>query len=251
MRVYRSPLKLFLFGMIGIVLIVAAVDVMFGHWLSILPDHHEGVLTTRGEAQQRGDLLWGGAMGIAGILLVIGSIIDLLRRRPSFVVDGAGMHVGSGTTSARKFVPWGTVEAIVSDVARDPYDGSQRERLIVEKKIGVLTAEGSADADTVGVDDAEGKNVDVTGDQDTLYVDAHDWTVRVTEVSLASQGAHDHFMRVEKVLAYKLPSIEWEVTMSQTTPDVDSVEEESLHGDGDDDNGDSDSTDSDSTKEAT
>jgi hypothetical protein len=203
MRVYRSPLKLFVFGIVGVVLIAAAADVMFGHWVSTPPDNNEGVLTTRGQAQQRGDLLWGGVMLVTGVLLFGGSVTDLVRNRATVVVSDDGLRL-TGVPDNR-LIPWGSVGAISSGTIRDPYDGSIREQLIVALKPG---------AGTVG--DPSG----VTREADTVYIDAHDWSVRVTDVALAAQGAYESFLRNEAVKTYEPPSIVWEITVDQPETEV-------------------------------
>jgi hypothetical protein len=199
MRAYRSPLKLFVFGIIGIVLIAAASDVLFGHWLSTAPDTIDTALTTRGRAQQRGDILWGGVMLVSGVLIFGGSVVELFRRRATVVVGSEGLVVDSGSIEGH--IPWGNIESISSTVISDPYDGSMREQLVVELQ---------PDTD---VDDAV---AGPTPDGETIYVDAHDWSSRVTEVALAAQGAHDHFQRMEAVRSYEPPSIVWETTVDQS-----------------------------------
>lgn len=203
MRVYRSPFKLFLFGIVGVVLIAAAVDIGFGYWLSEPPDNNDGVLTTRGQAQQRGDIVWGGSMVAVGVLLFGGAVTELVRRKPTIDIGGEGMQIGSGGDEAPGFIPWSEIEAVSSGIAPDPYDGSDREHLVIHLKAGTLVAANL---------------VDVTREQRTLYVDAHDWTMRVTEVALAAQGALDHFVRMEEIGTYEPPSIVWEVTINQPPP---------------------------------
>ena len=198
MRAYRSPLKLFVFGIVGIVLIAAAADVLFGHWLSTAPDTIDTALTTRGRAQQRGDVLWGGLMLVAGVLIFSGSVVELFRRKATVVVGNEGLVIESGATAGS--IPWGSIECISSSVVSDPYDGSMREQLVVE-----LLPDPGSDSGVVGSN----------GDGRTIYVDAHDWSSRVTEVALAAQGAHDHHQRMEAVRSYEPPSIVWETTVEQ------------------------------------
>jgi len=200
MRVYRSPLKLFVFGIVGIVLIAAAADIMFGNWVSTPPDSNDGVLTTRGQAQQRGDLLWGGAMAVTGILLFGASVTELIRRKPAVVIDGEGFTVDTGVQDGG-VIPWSSVHAISSRVISDPYDGSIREQLVIETR-----NDAPVPIDMSGFTRYGG----------TIYVDAHDWANRVTEVALAAQGAHDYFQRTEAVRLYEPPSIVWETTVRQT-----------------------------------
>ncbi len=200
MRVYYTPLKHFVFGVVGVILIAAAVDIVYGHWLSVPPEAQDGFLTTRGEAQRRGDILWGGTMLTVGILIFMGSMVDLLRRHPLLIIDGSGVHLGRGSREGPALIPWADIKTISSDVASDPYDGSERERLVLAVVAG---AEVARELSTV------------TREKDTLYVGAHDWSVPVTDVVLAAQGAHNHFQRMELVRTYEPPSIEWDVSISQ------------------------------------
>jgi hypothetical protein len=199
MRAYRSPLRLFVFGIVGIVLMAAAADVLFGHWVSTPPDNNEGVLTTRGQAQQRGDYIWGGAMLATGVLIFGGSVIELVRRKPAIAVSGAGVRLDTG--GARDgLIPWATIDGVSSGTISDPYDGSIREQLIIEVK-----PDATIPVDLPGV----------TSDGQLLYVDAHDLASRVTEIALQAQGAHDHFLRMEAVRSYEPPSMVWETTIDQ------------------------------------
>jgi len=202
MRAYRSPLKLFVFGIIGIVLMVAAADVIFGHWLSTAPDNTDGALSTRGYAQQRGDLVWGGAMLVAGIVLFGGAVTELIRRKPAVIVKADGLLVDTGGGS--DLIPWEDVEEVSSGVVPDPYDGSMRDQLIVE-----LTPDALLE-----------KNVDhLTRVGDAVFIDAQDWSSRVTELALAAQGSHDHFRRVETLRTYEPPSVVWETTVHHLDDD--------------------------------
>lgn len=217
MRAYSSPLKLFFFGIVGIILIAAAVDVTFGHWLSTPPDSNNGVLTTRGLAQQRGDLLWGGAMVVAGVLLFGGAVTELIRRRPMVIVGTKGLVVNP-ESGPDPTIRWEDVLAISSGTISDPFDGSVREQLIIEMR---------PDADLP--DDIPS----ITRDGDLIYIDAHDWAARVTDVALAAQGAYDHFVRMEAVTTFEPPSVVWETVaedpeggMEQDHGQVDPEEDE-------------------------
>ncbi len=195
MRTYRSPLRLFAFGLVGIILIVAAIDVMFGHWLSTAPEDTNGTLTTRGQAQQRGDILWGAALIGAGTLLVGGSVVELVRRKSLVVVTADGLVMAIGLHEADVVTPWSAVEDVTSDTVVDPYDGAVREVLVV-----ALSDRTGVPAEPLGA----------TWDGDTLLIDAHDWTRRVTDVALSAQGALGHYRRVEEIKQMGPPSVEWD-----------------------------------------
>lgn len=195
MRAYRSPLRLFAFGMIGVTLVLASVDIMFGHWLSTPPDENNGVLTTRGQAQQRGDIIWGAAMVGMGTLLVGGAVVELVRRRPVAEVRQDAIMVAIGPHESDVVIPWTNVRAVSSDTAMDPYDGSEREFLVID----VLDRSGIPD-EPIG---AEWRGLE-------LRVDAHDWSKRVTEVALSAQGALGHHRRVEEIKQMGPPSVTWQ-----------------------------------------
>lgn len=195
MRVYRSPLRMFVFGLVGLMLMIAAVDIMFGHWVSTEPENNEGVLTTRGQAQQRGDIIWGGAMIGVGTLLFGGSIIELVRRKPIVTIDGEGILAAIGATERDVRLGWDHIERVSSGVYVDPYDGSQREQLLVGVTPGAPVP---------------GDLISAARDGDVIRIDAHDWTQPVTEVALAAQGALDYHRRVTEIGQMGEPSLVWE-----------------------------------------
>ncbi len=196
MRVYRSPLRLFMFGVLGLLLMIAAVDVMFAHSVSTEPDNNDGVLTTRGQAQQRGDFVWGAAMIAAGTLMFGIGVTELVRRTPLLEVGEDGISAAIGTTTRDVMIPWSQIESISSAVVRDPFDGGRRERLFLE-----LNEPGEVPREVVGAI-WEGR---------TLSIDAHDWTKPVTEVMLAAQGGLDYNRRVQAISQMEPPSLTWEV----------------------------------------
>ena len=205
MRVYRLPLTLFMFGVVGIVLMVGAADVMFGYWLSIEPDATNGVLTTRGLAQQRGDVILGGAMLLIGVVLFLGAVAELIRRKPVVEVSTEGLQIDLGT-GGDALIPWGGIESISSAVVTDEFDGSVHEHLVVELIAGYMPPDAS---------------FAMVVDGSTVLVDANDWSASATEVMLAAQGALEHSRRVEAALNYEPPSIVWTDPTQDSTPEQD------------------------------
>ncbi|MGI9586020.1 MAG: hypothetical protein ACR2N7_10565 [Acidimicrobiia bacterium] len=199
MRAYRSPIRLFAFGVVGIVLIVAAIDVLFVHEISTPPEANEGVLSTRGLAQQRGDIVWGAALIGIGTLLAGGAVVELVRRRPLAAVDAGGIALAIGHREHEVRILWENVRAVSSDVVVDPYDGSTRELLLVD----VFDRDGLPDTPVGG-----------EWVRNELRIDAHDWTTRVTDIALSAQGALDHHRRVEAIQEMEAPSLTWETTVA-------------------------------------
>lgn len=198
MVVYRSPLRMFLLGVVGLILIVASIDVMFAYRVSTEPEKRDdGLLSTRGQAQQRGDILWGAVMFGAGTLLFGGGIIELVRRRPALRIREEGLTATIGTTAPDVTIPWSQIESVSSVVTEDKFDGGMREQFVVV------------------VNDRSGLPADVVAAQwvgDELHIDAVDWTKRVTDVALSAQGALEHSRRVAEIEQMEPPSLIWETT---------------------------------------
>ncbi len=131
----------------------------------------------------------------AGTLLVGGSVVELVRRKSLVVVTADGLVMAIGLHEANVVAPWSVVEDVTSDTVVDPYDGAVREVLVV-----ALSDRTGFPAEPLGA----------TWDGDTLLIDAHDWTRRVTDVALSAQGALGHYRRVEEIKQMGPPSVEWD-----------------------------------------
>lgn len=180
LRVDRSPVRLFLVGIVGLVLLVAAVDIMWGHWLSTPPDANGGVITTRGRAQQRSDYVWGISFVAAGSVLFAGALIALLRRRPTLVLydDGVEFHVAGPERST--FVPWSDVAQIRSGRDHDEDASRSRDVLIVSLRDRYDLPPEPWGAEWVGGE---------------LRIDAEGWQPDVAEVAVHARLAMDEYRR--------------------------------------------------------
>lgn len=199
MKTYRSPAKLFAFGLVGLILIVAAVDVMFGHWLSEAPEMNDGSLTTRGQAQLRGDLLWGSVMVASGVLLVGGAVVELVRRKPQAIVSNSGLTLAIGSHEHDVEIPWEAIQDVSSDMATDPFDGADRRYLLVEV------------TDRIGIPDDP---IGAVWEGNVLRVDADDWTKQVTDVALTAQGSIAHHRRMIDLKNMGPPELVWDIEVS-------------------------------------
>jgi len=178
------------------VLILVAVDIMFLHEVSTAPDGSPGQLTTRGQAEQRGDIIWGAALIGIGVMLLGSSLVELLKRNPVVDVRDDGLYAQIGAQIPEVLIPWAEIEAVSSGVHEDPYDGSVREELIVTVRNPGAVPKGLAGASWNGAD---------------LHIDAHDWNRSVTDIALAAQGARDFAVRpaTSQPLG-EAPSLMWE-----------------------------------------
>lgn len=132
LRVDRSPVRLFLFGLAGLLLMVGAIDVMWGHWVSTPPDTNNGDITSKGRNQQRSDYAWGMFLLVGGTGLFGYSVTSLIRRSPVLVLreDGAVISVGAPGEEP-VFVPWNSIESVSSAAEKDPNGGPDRDVLVI------------------------------------------------------------------------------------------------------------------------
>ena len=131
LEVHRSPVRLFLFGLVGLVLLLASFDIMWVHSFSTPPESRDGVLTSTGQNQRRADYLWGIPMLIAGSVLFGYAVGTLLRREPVLVLrdDGVEFRVGTPGSEAA-FLSWQDIRDIYSAADPDP-DGGRATDVVV------------------------------------------------------------------------------------------------------------------------
>lgn len=205
MHAFRAPFRLFIIGVVGLVLILAAVDILFLHEISTPPDGAPAQLTTRGLAQQRGDIVLGAALIGMGAVLLGTSFVELLKRKPVVDVRDDGLYAQIGGRIPDVLIPWAEVAAVTSGVDTDPYDGATRETLIVQVRDPKAVPASLAGAAWRG---------------NELHIDAHDWNRPVTDIALAAQGARDHAMRPPPSATPSQPSqpsMMWETKVDVTT----------------------------------
>ena len=203
MHAYRSSIRLFVVGIIGLLLIVAALDIMFFHWLSQPPEGADAALTTRGQAQQRGDMLWGASLIGMGVILFGSSLIELVRRKPVVDIRDDGLYAQIGAQAPDVLIPWSAVDSVTSVIDVDAYDGAIREQLVVTLHAPEAVPHALAGAVFNG---------------NELHIDAHDWNRPVTDIALAAQGARDYAMRLEVAASTDAsPAMMWETRVDMPT----------------------------------
>lgn len=202
MHAFRSPFRLFIIGLVGLILIIVAIDIMFLHEVSTAPDGSPGQLTTRGQAEQRGDIIWGAALIGMGVVLLGSSLMELLRWKPVVDVRDDGLYAQIGASVPEVLIPWHHISRVRSGVVEDPFDGSVREELIVTiENASVIPAELTG-ARWSGRD---------------LHIDAHDWNRSVTDIALAAQGARNYAVRPPATMvAMAEPEMMWETIVDVT-----------------------------------
>ena len=131
--VERSPVQLFLFGLVGLLLMLGAVDVMWGHWVSTPPDTYNESITSKGRNQRRADYVWGAFLLAGGAGLFGYAVTSLVRRTPVVVVRDDGMVLAVAAPGEDPiFVPWSAISAVSSAAEPDPDGGADRDVLAID-----------------------------------------------------------------------------------------------------------------------
>jgi len=184
LRVERSPLREFLVGVVGLVLLFAAVDVLWGHWISTAPETTgPGQVTTRGRAMQRADIVWGAAFLLGGGAAFLFALDGLVRRRAVLTVEEDGLEVDVGGTGDRRFVPWEDVRSLRCGLDEGELSGGRPLpvlRLEVVRR-GALPAEPRG----------------AVWDGAVLVVDADGWSMPVEEVVVHAELARERHRHLE------------------------------------------------------
>ena len=176
----RSPLRQFVMGLVGLLLILSAIELVWVHQITLEPETDDsGQLTTRGQARRRVDLIWGSAFLVTGTGLLLVSLIGLVRHES--VVEGTddGLRLRLAGPQGMISIPWGEVIAVRSGSVSE--DGRVAEPVLY-----------------VDVEDANAFPADLWGGEwegNTMRVDAESWAVAPEEVAVRAQIALDRYRR--------------------------------------------------------
>jgi hypothetical protein len=121
-RVGRSPLRQFLLGLAGILLVVAAIDIVWVHEVSSPPlTDDNGGLTSVGLGWRRTDLIWGAVFMVAGVGLFLAGAVGLARGRAVAELSDDGISLRVGGPDTMVLFPWDDIVSVRS--ARVPGEG--------------------------------------------------------------------------------------------------------------------------------
>lgn len=129
-RLHRSPLRQFLLGLAGLLLLVAAVEIIWAHQLTKQPETNDaGQLTTRGAASRRQDLVAGAAFILSGGGLVGIALAGLVNPRPVAVVDDDGISLRIAGPQRMLRLDWDDIADVRS--ASEPAEGRRARPLVL------------------------------------------------------------------------------------------------------------------------
>ena len=180
-RVHRSPLRQFLMGLVGLFLLVAAIEIVWAHQLTLDPETDDnGVLTSRGEARRRQDVIVGTAFLLTGGALVVVALAGLVNPRPVAEVDDRQLRLRIAGPQRMLTLGWDEVLEVRS--GREPGDGHGTRPLLLV----LLRDPDHWPAEYWGAR-REGR---------WLVVDAESWTSPPEEVVLHARLALESWHRV-------------------------------------------------------
>ena len=182
LRVDRSPIQLFLFGLVGLFLMLGAVDVMWGHWASTPPDTYNDEITSKGRNQRRADYVWGAFMLVGGAGLFGYAVTSLIRRSPVLVLREDGVVIAVGAPGDDPvFVLWDAIDGVYCAAEQDPDGGPPHDVLVIDFV------------------DPEGLPAEPWGaswDGNRLQIDATGWEKSIGEVAIHAGIALEHARRL-------------------------------------------------------
>lgn len=169
----RSPVRQLLMAAAGLVLLLAALDIVALHKLSDPPTTTaDGVLTSKGQTERRADVVWGTLFTVAGVVLVFTGFGGLLTGRPVVELADDELRLRVAGPASSLAIPWSDVVSIRS---RRDYDDDGRiptPVLLVEVVDPAMYPTGLWSAEWEGA---------------TLKVDADGWEVPVEDVVIRAE----------------------------------------------------------------
>jgi hypothetical protein len=181
LKVYRSAGREMLLLCAGLLLVLAAFDVIWFHQIAGPPEVDEttGALTSTGRSQRRTDLIWGSMFVVAGGGMALVAAGGLVVRRPVVEVTENGLELRIAGPQRSMTVPWSNVSWV--------HSGTDGEDEAVPPRVFLVHVfDRSAYSDQLWGADWDGA---------TLMVDADSWSVRDVEVVAHSQMALDAWRR--------------------------------------------------------
>jgi len=181
LRVERSPMRQLLFGLAGVLLLLAAIDIVWVHEVSSPPDTDaDGHLTSTGTAEHRVDVIWGTLFLAAGGALALASLGGLVSRRPVVEVTDRELRLRVAGPSRSIAIPWNEIRSVRSGSV-DDNDGRIPVRVLLVDVADPMQYPGSLWG-------AEWRD-------SVLVVDADSWEVPAEQVAVHANLALEEHRR--------------------------------------------------------
>jgi hypothetical protein len=130
LRVHRSPLRQFLLGIAGLLLLLAAIEVVIAHRITLEPEtDDQGRLTARGESRRTQDVVVGTTFFLAGGALIAVALAGLANSRPVAEVEDDEIRLRILGLRDPLRIGWEEILEVRS--AREPGDGLHPRPLLL------------------------------------------------------------------------------------------------------------------------
>lgn len=181
LSVHRSVRRELLMLAAGVLLVLAAADIVWLHEVAGPPEVDEATqeLTSRGRSQQRTDLMWGGTFAVVGGGMALLALGSLMFRKPVVTVTDRDLKLRIAGPFRVLSIPWENVSWV--------HSGSDGEDEAVPPRVLL-----------VHVFDPSGypQHLWATSwDGSTLMVDADSWNMPAVEVVAHARMALDAWRR--------------------------------------------------------
>lgn len=121
-----------MFGLAGLLLILAAIDIVWAHKLAEPPTtDSSGNLTTRGQVDRRHDLMWGSLFLLVGGGTVLVSVAGLVRRQPTLEIGEDGVSIRLVSGNQMMHIPFHRIIWARSGVDDAPDAGIRPRQLLI------------------------------------------------------------------------------------------------------------------------
>ncbi len=181
-RVTKSAFRQFLLGLAGIILVLAAMDILWLHKVSSEPLVNDaGALTTRGQAWRRTDLVWGSAFLITGTGLFAVAAVGLATGGPVAEITDDGLRLRVGGPQKMVTFPWDQLVAVRS-VLVDGDGARPREVVTVEVADRSLFPDDLWSGEWIG---------------NTFHLDADGWSESPDELAVRMELALERWHQQE------------------------------------------------------
>ena len=169
----RSPIRQLLLAAVGVLLLVAALDIVSLHRLSDPPSTDDnGVLTSKGQTERRTDVIWGTLFGSIGGILVVVGLGGLATGRPVVEIGEDALRLRVAGPLSMLDIPWADIVSVQS--GRDYEDDG---RIPVPVLLVEVTDPGRYPKDLWGA----------VWDGPVLQVDADGWEATVEDVAIRAE----------------------------------------------------------------
>lgn len=114
-RAAKSPTRQLLLTAAGVLLLLAALDIVVLHKLSDPPTtNDDGIVTSKGQTERRTDLIWGTLFTVAGGALVVVGAVGMVTARSVIELNEDAVRLRVAGPMSYVDIPWDEIQSMRS-----------------------------------------------------------------------------------------------------------------------------------------